>query len=45
MITKTEFWKSIQKELKNIEQSKKLTSEIMKRIKDISQDENKTRKT
>ena len=45
MITKTEFWKSIQKELKNIEQSKKLTSEIMKRIKDTPQDENKTRKT
>jgi hypothetical protein len=41
MITKTEFWKSIQKELKNIEQSKKLTAEIMKRIKDTPQNENK----
>ncbi len=41
MITKTEFWKSIQKELKNIEQSKKLTAEIMKRIKDTPQDEDK----
>ena len=41
MITKTQFWKSIQKELKNIEQSKKLTAEIMKRIKDTPQDENK----
>ena len=41
MITKTKFWKSIQKELKNIEQSKKLTAEIMKRIKDTPQDEDK----
>ena len=45
MITKTEFWKSIQKELKNIEQSKKLTSETMKRIKDTPQDENKKKET
>ena len=40
MITKTEFWKSIQQELKNIEQSKKLTAEIMKRVKETPQDEN-----
>ena len=45
MITKTEFWKSIQEGLKDIEQSKKLTSEIMKRIKDISQNENEKKKT
>ncbi len=43
MITKTEFWKSIQQELKNIEQSKKLTAEIMKRIKGTPQDENKNK--
>ncbi len=41
MITKTNFWKSIQKELKELEQSKKFTAEIMKRIKDIPQNENK----
>lgn len=43
MITKTKFWIQIQKELKNIEQSKKLTSEIMKRIKDTPQDETKNK--
>lgn len=43
MITKTKFWKLIKKELKNIEQSEKLTAEIMKRIKDIPQDENKNK--
>ncbi len=41
MITKTKFWKTIQKELKDIEQSKKFTAEIMQKIKDIPQDENK----
>ena len=43
MITKTKFWIEIQKELKNIEQSKKLTSKIMKRIKDTPQDETKNK--
>ena len=43
MITKTNFWKKIQKELKEVERSKKFTSEIMKRIKDTPQDENKNR--
>ncbi len=45
MITKTNFWKSIRKELKEMEQSKKLTAVIMKKIKDIPQNENKTRET
>jgi len=45
MITKTNIWKSIQKELKNFEQSRNLTAEVMKRIKEIPQDEDKTRET
>lgn len=40
MITKTKFWKKIQEELKEAERSKKFTAEIMKRIKEVSQDEN-----
>ncbi len=39
MITRTEFWKKIQKELKEVNRSKKLTAEIMKRIKGIPQNE------
>ena len=45
MITKNKFWKNIVKHLKEVERSKKFTTEIMKRIKDIPQDENKTRET
>jgi hypothetical protein len=43
MITKTKFWRTIQKELKKAERSKQLTAEIMKMIKDMPQDENKNR--
>lgn len=43
MITKTNFWKKIQTELKEVERSKKLMSKIMKRIKDTPQNENKNR--
>ena len=43
MITKTKFWKKIQKQLKEVERSKQFTAEIMKRIKDTPQDENKNR--
>ena len=39
MITRTEFWKKIQKELKEVNRSKKFTAEIMKRIKGIPQGE------
>jgi hypothetical protein len=39
MITKTEFWKKIQKGLKEAERSKKFTAEIMKRIKETPQSE------
>ncbi len=41
MITKNKFWKTIRTQLKEVERSKKFTIEIMKRIKDIPQDENK----
>lgn len=40
MITKSKLWKVIQKQLKEIERSKNLTTEIMKRVKEISQNEN-----
>ena len=39
MITKTKFWEKIIKELKEVERSKNFTQEIMKRIKEIPQDE------
>ena len=45
MITKTKFWQRIKKELKEVERSKHFTSEIMKRIKDIPQNEDKTKET
>lgn len=45
MITKTKFWMSIQKELKEMEQSKKFTAAIMEKIKDIPQDEDKKKET
>ena len=41
MITKTEFWKKVREHLKEVDRSKKFTAEIMKKIKDTPQDENK----
>jgi hypothetical protein len=45
MITKTKFWKTIKQQLKEVERSKHFTAEIMKRIKDIPQNENENRGT
>ena len=45
MITKTQFWKTIRHELKEVERSKLFTAEIMKRIKDIPQNEDKKTET
>lgn len=45
MITKSKFWKFIREELRNSERSKKITLEVLEKIKDIPQDENKTRET
>jgi len=39
MITKTKFWKKIRTHLKEVDRSKKFTTAIMNRIKDIPQDE------
>ena len=41
LITKTEFWKKIKKELLESERSKKFTKQIMRIIKDVPQDENR----
>ena len=41
MITKTKIWKKIKLELKEFERSKVITEQVMKRIKEIRQDENK----
>ena len=41
MITKTKFWKMIREELKQKRRENKAAEEVMKRIKDISQGENK----
>ena len=43
MITKTVVWKKIQHSLKEVERSKRFTEDIMKRIKEIPQNENKTK--
>jgi len=43
MITKTIAWRKIRDSLKEVERSKRFTTEIMNRIKDIPQDENKTK--
>lgn len=45
MITKTKFWKNIVKGLKQVEDSRKLTQQIMDRVKETPQHENKTRET
>ena len=39
MITKDEYWKKIVEELKEVQRSKKITKEIMKRIKETPQKE------
>jgi hypothetical protein len=39
MITKTKFWKIIKKELKEVGRSKQFTAGLMKRIKDVPQNE------
>ena len=44
MITKTKFWETIQKELKEVERSRQFTAEIMNMIKDVPQNENKEKK-
>ncbi len=41
MITKTKFWKKVREQLKEADRSKKFTAEIMKKIKETPQDENK----
>ena len=40
MITNSKFWKEVQKQLKEVERSRKFTAEIMKRVKETPQDEN-----
>ena len=45
MITKNILWKSIREELINSERCKKVTLEILEKIKDIPQHEDKTRET
>jgi hypothetical protein len=41
MITKTEFWKIVRKELKHKHRENKTAEEVMRLIKDIPQNENK----
>ena len=45
MITKNKIWKLIVDEMIISERSKKITSEILEKIKDIPQYEDKTRET
>ena len=45
MITKTQFWKRVVKELKEVERSKQLTTNIMNKIKELPQNENKHQHT
>jgi hypothetical protein len=45
MITKNKIWKFIRQELIISERSKKVTLKALEKIKDIPQDENKTRET
>ena len=45
MITKTKLWKSIIKEMKIMEDSKKVTARIMETIRQIPQDENNNKRT
>lgn len=43
MITKSKFWKNIVIGLREVERSKRITKDIMKRIKETPQRENKDR--
>ena len=45
MITKTKFWKMIRTELQHKHRADKATEEVMRLIKDVSQNENKESKT
>jgi hypothetical protein len=45
MITKTSFWKIIQKELKETERSKNIINTVMEKIKELPQDENNSKTT
>jgi hypothetical protein len=45
MITRNKLWKFIRKEMVISERSKKFASEILEKIKDIPQHEDKTRET
>ena len=45
MITKNKLWKFIKKELVEAERSKRVTLEVLEKIKDIPQYEDKTRET
>ena len=45
MITKTKFWQTIREELKNKHRANKATEEVMRLIRNVSQNENKENKT
>ena len=45
MITKTKFWQIIREELKNKHRANKAAEEVMKKIKDVPQHEDKVRET
>jgi hypothetical protein len=44
MITKTNFWKLIKKELKETERSKSIINTVMEKIKELPQDEANSKK-
>tara|TARA_R110002020_G_scaffold336997_3_gene552496 strand:+ start:1757 stop:1894 length:138 start_codon:yes stop_codon:yes gene_type:complete len=44
MITKTDFWKLIKKELKETERSKSIINTVMEKIKELPQDEANSKK-
>ena len=45
MITKTNFWKIIQKELKETERSKMIINTVMEKIKELPQHEDNSKAT
>lgn len=45
MITKTNFWKLIKKELKEAERSKIIINTVMEKIKELPQDEDNPKAT
>ena len=45
MITKTKFWKIIREGLQHKHRADKTAMEVMKRIKEVAQDEDKERQT